>query len=277
MEEKFDLVTDVNPKKLQWHFKVYVVRIWEVPSKYNEKEIGSIEMILQDAKGGRIHCTILRGLVKKWRGVILEFQMYTMTNFIVFDHKYKEKNGVSRMVLTFSQRTLVNHVKKQSFPLEAFYLKSYVDLLTADKLPDSEMFDLIGEVVGKEDPRDLITSKGKETKRLVIILQDLNYGDRTLSLVVLYSETTGSIAFCLATRWNGKTSMQSNFEISKVHINPELTEVIQFKSKLSSPAASNPTRINQMSSPNAWSALDELKHGSVAIKTIEEALNSMEV
>ncbi|XLU54942.1 hypothetical protein S245_049590, partial [Arachis hypogaea] len=45
---------------------------------------------------------------------------------------------------------------------------------------------------------------------------------------------------------------------------------------LSSPAASNPTRISQVSSPNAWSALDELKHGSVAIKTIEEALNSME-
>ncbi|XLS44382.1 hypothetical protein HN51_001247, partial [Arachis hypogaea] len=99
--------------------------------------------------------------------------MYTMTNFIVFNHKYKEKNGVSRIVLTFSQRTLVNHVKKPSFPLKTFCLKSYVNFLTADKLPDSEIFDLIGEVVGKEDPRDLITSKGKETKRLVIILQDL--------------------------------------------------------------------------------------------------------
>ncbi|RYR47676.1 hypothetical protein Ahy_A07g033621 [Arachis hypogaea] len=65
MEEKFDLVTDVNPKKLQSHFKVYVVRIWEVPSKYNEKEIASIEIILQDAKGGRIHCTIPRGVGKK--------------------------------------------------------------------------------------------------------------------------------------------------------------------------------------------------------------------
>ncbi|XLS91586.1 hypothetical protein HN51_067594 [Arachis hypogaea] len=261
MEEKFDLVTDVNPKKLQWHFKVYVVRIWEVPSKYNEKEIGSIEMILQDAK------------------------MYTMTNFIVFDHKYK-KNGVSRMVLTFSQRTLVNHVKKPSFPLEAFYLKSYVDLLTADKLPDSEMFDLIGEVVSKEDPRDLITSKGKETKRLVIILQDLEincilFGELVDHLLPHLEEERAEplivvLQYFKATRWNGKTSVQSNFKISKVHINPELTKVIQFKSKLVFPAASNPTRISQVSSPNAWSALDELKHGSVAIKTIEEALNSME-
>ncbi|RYR08388.1 hypothetical protein Ahy_B05g076054 [Arachis hypogaea] len=291
MEENFDLVTDVNPKK-----------IWEVLSKYNEKEIRSIEMILQDVKGGKIHCTIPWGLVKKWRGAILEFQMYTMANFIVFDYKYKEKNGVSRMVLTFSQRTLVNHVKKPSFPLDAFCLKSYVNLLTVDKLSDSEMFDLIGEVVGKEDPRDLITSKGKETKQLVIILQDLE----TLSLVVLYILRNNRINCILfgelvdhlllhleeeraeplivvlqyfkATRWNGKISVQRNFKISKVHINPELTEVIQFKSKLSSPAVSNSTRISQVkvSSPNAWSALDELKHGSVAIKTIEEALNFME-
>ncbi|RYR78370.1 hypothetical protein Ahy_A01g003145 [Arachis hypogaea] len=219
-----------------------------------------------------------------------------MTNFIVFNHKYKEKNGVSRIVLTFSQRTLVNHVKKPSFPLKTFCLKSYVNFLTADKLPDSEIFDLIGEVVGKEDPRDLITSKGKETKRLVIILQDLDYGNRTLSLILrnnrincsLFDELIDHLLLHLeeeraepliATRWNGKTSVQNNFEISKVHINPELIEVIQFKSKLvllSSPAASNPTRISQVSSPNAWSALDELKHGSVAIKTIEEALNSME-
>ncbi|KAL4330779.1 hypothetical protein AHAS_Ahas13G0434200 [Arachis hypogaea] len=247
--------------------------------------------------------------------------MYTMTNFIVFDHKYKEKNGVSRMVLIFSQRTLVNHVKKPSFPLEdfclkngvsrmvltffqrtlvnhvkkpsfpleAFCLKSYVDLLIADKLPDSEMFDLIGEVICKEDPRDLITSKGKETKRLVIILQDLEnnrincilFGDLVDHLLPHLEEERAEplivvLQYFKAIRWNGKTSVQSNFEISKVHINPELTEIIQFKSKLCSPAASNSTRISQVSSPNAWSALDELKHRSVAIKTIEEALNSME-
>ncbi|XLS94314.1 hypothetical protein HN51_070322 [Arachis hypogaea] len=218
--------------------------------------------------------------------------MYTMANFIVFDYKYKEKNGVSRIVLTFSQRTLVNHVKKPSFPLDAFCLKSYVNLLTVDKLSDSEMFDLIGEVVGKEDPRDLITSKGKETKQLVIILQDLEnnrincilFGELVDHLLLHLEEERAEplivvLQYFKATRWNGKISVQRNFKISKVHINPELTEVIQFKSKLSSPAVSNSTRISQVkvSSPNAWSALDELKHGSVAIKTIEEALNFMEV
>ncbi|XLR68618.1 hypothetical protein S83_019290 [Arachis hypogaea] len=71
MTENFDFVTDMNARKLYWNFKVYIVRIWKVQSKDNEKEIGSIEMILQDCKGGRIYATILRALAKKWSGNII--------------------------------------------------------------------------------------------------------------------------------------------------------------------------------------------------------------
>ncbi|MED6118900.1 hypothetical protein PIB30_007062 [Stylosanthes scabra] len=35
------------------------------------------------------------------------------------------------------------------------------------------ILNLVAEVVGKEDPRDLITQTGKETKRMAINLQDL--------------------------------------------------------------------------------------------------------
>ncbi|KAL4366065.1 hypothetical protein AHAS_Ahas07G0168800 [Arachis hypogaea] len=65
--------------------------------------------------------------------------MYTMTNFIVFDNKTISKNGVSRMVLTFSHRTTVNHVDNPSFPLEEFRLRSFIDLLKVDRLEHFEM------------------------------------------------------------------------------------------------------------------------------------------
>ncbi|KAL4337581.1 hypothetical protein AHAS_Ahas12G0124500 [Arachis hypogaea] len=151
------------------------------------------------------------------------------TNFGVFDNKYyKEKNDVSRIVLTFSERTLVNH--------------KLIPLLIS--------VDLIGEVVSKEDPRNLITSKGKETKCLVIILQNLEnnrincilFGESVDHLLPHLEEERPEplivvLQYFKAMRWNKKISVQSNFEISKVHINPELTKVIQFKSKLSSPTA----------------------------------------
>ncbi|QHO01464.1 uncharacterized protein DS421_13g415300 [Arachis hypogaea] len=67
----------------------------------------------------------------------------------------------------------VNHVMNPTFPLDAFLFKIISELLTADKIDNSELFDMIGEMVGKHDPRELVTSKGKEIKWLVVVLQDL--------------------------------------------------------------------------------------------------------
>ncbi|XLR21886.1 replication protein A 70 kDa DNA-binding subunit A-like [Arachis hypogaea] len=286
MEEKYDSISEVNLKRLWWNFKVYIVRIWEELSKYNKQETWSIEMVLQDNKGDRIYSTVPRALVQKWTPILHEFQMYTMTNFTVVDNKTKTKNGVSRYVLTFSHRTKVTHVEVPTFPLQAFRFRSFVDLQNAAMLGDADMFDIIGEVVGKEEPRDLITSKGRETKRLVVILQDLDnnrmsctlFGDLVDQIVPHLQEERVEplivvMQYFKVSRWNGKTSVQSNFAISKVHINLDLEEVNFFKTRVVSAGPSSVSRISYVSSPRDWSAADELKNGCVAVKTIEEALN----
>ncbi|KAL4371106.1 hypothetical protein AHAS_Ahas06G0132600 [Arachis hypogaea] len=235
MTENFDFVTDMNARKLYWNFKVYIVRIWKVQSKDNEKEIGSIEMILQDCK------------------------MYIMTNFIVFDNKTISKNGVSRMVLTFSHRTMVNHVDNPSFSLEAFRLRSFSDLLTEDRLEHSEMFDLIGKVVGKKDPRNLITSKGLMTKRMVVILEDL--GNNKMSCT-LFGQLVDHILP----------------HLDDGRVEPLIVVLKYFKAtRLLSGGPSSSARISHVSSPAAWSVNDEFNRGSISVKTIEDALKSVEV
>ncbi|RYR08214.1 hypothetical protein Ahy_B05g075789 isoform A [Arachis hypogaea] len=130
LSEKFDLVYDTvgsTTKKsmaLRWFFKI-----------------------------SKIRASIPKPLIKKWRGNILEFSMYVMSNFIV--------------------KTTILLVPHPSFPLEAFSFKPIVELLRVDKIDDSILIDVIGEVVEKEDPRELITSKGRETKRLAILIEDL--------------------------------------------------------------------------------------------------------
>ncbi|XP_057740375.1 replication protein A 70 kDa DNA-binding subunit B-like [Arachis stenosperma] len=250
MDEHFDLVSDVNAKKLAWNFKVFVIRVWTTPNKFNVNEIGSIEMVLQDKQGGRIYATIPRSLAKKYISVILEFHMYTMSNFIVVDNMTKKKNGVSRWVLVFSHRTRVEHIENPTFPLEAFRFRNLAEMHTVEKVEDLELFDIIGEIVGKEDPRELVTSKGIETKRLVVIVEDLE--------------------------WNGKTSVQSHFELSKVHVNPELKEVMSFKKSLMSGSESTSVRISHQSTQSSWVGTDELNNGMAIVKTIEQVLKSVE-
>ncbi|KAL4394498.1 hypothetical protein AHAS_Ahas02G0158000 [Arachis hypogaea] len=60
--------------------------------------------------------------------------------------------------------TIVNPFQNSTFPLEAFRFRTIPDIIKAQRLDGTEPFDLIAEVAEKEDPRNLITSKRKETK-----------------------------------------------------------------------------------------------------------------
>ncbi|RYR28492.1 hypothetical protein Ahy_B01g052630 [Arachis hypogaea] len=99
--------------------------------------------------------------------------MYVMSNFIVVDKMEKFKTTTNRWIINFSNRTRVVPVVHSSYPLEAFCFQPILELLATDKLDDSILIDVIGEVIGKEDPMEMITSKGKETKRLTILIEDL--------------------------------------------------------------------------------------------------------
>ncbi|XLR57190.1 hypothetical protein HN51_011497 [Arachis hypogaea] len=99
MGENYDYISDINARKLCWNFKVYVIRIWEHPSKFNEKEVGSIEMILQDSKGGRGHASISKSIVKKWSGVYYDElyssgqQNHKKTHSISLDTNFFTQDG----------------------------------------------------------------------------------------------------------------------------------------------------------------------------------------
>ncbi|RYR14775.1 uncharacterized protein LOC107636800 [Arachis ipaensis] len=144
MAKTFDYSLDVNPRKLAWSFN-----------------------------GDRIHASIPKCVVARWRGNIFEFQMYVMRNFIVVGNKTKPRTTNSNWILMFFQRITVTHVNNPSYPLEAFRFRSISDLLNAERLDDTYLFDMIAEVVGKEDPGDLVTSTGKETKCMAVVLEDL--------------------------------------------------------------------------------------------------------
>ncbi|RYQ90824.1 uncharacterized protein LOC107615430 [Arachis ipaensis] len=118
-------------------------------------------MVLQDKQGGRIYPTIPRSLAKKYISVILEFHI-----------------------------TRVEHIENPTFPLEAFRFWNLAEVHTVEKVEDLELFDIIGEVFRKEDPRELVTSKGIETKRLVIIVEDL---EKNRISCTLFGETVDQI------------------------------------------------------------------------------------
>ncbi|KAL4371559.1 hypothetical protein AHAS_Ahas06G0177900 [Arachis hypogaea] len=53
------LTTDnINATKLIWNLVVGVVCLYKIPSSWNSTDVCSLELVLQNEKGDRIHCSI---------------------------------------------------------------------------------------------------------------------------------------------------------------------------------------------------------------------------
>ncbi|WJX43363.1 hypothetical protein P8452_30476 [Trifolium repens] len=61
----FDMLGLVSPGKESWRFKVHVLCLWSVASFMKPDQVNSIEMVLIDEKGGKIHTTVCRQLLYK--------------------------------------------------------------------------------------------------------------------------------------------------------------------------------------------------------------------
>ncbi|MED6209832.1 hypothetical protein PIB30_058475 [Stylosanthes scabra] len=153
-----DYLVDVHPRYHEWNFNVYVIRMWEVPSKSNPKVMTHVELILQDSKGNRLHAVLNRSMFKRWGGVLAEFKMFNMRSFIVIEKGMKSRTTATNYVLTFSNRTVVTPVVNPAFLLAALRLRS---------------IDVVALAVSRGDPRDMQSKTGKDLKRLSIVVKDL--------------------------------------------------------------------------------------------------------
>ncbi|MED6136186.1 hypothetical protein PIB30_053716 [Stylosanthes scabra] len=237
-----NMFANLHLRRLDWSFRVYVKRIFEY--RFSGSEGFTLEMVLQDSEGVRVYASIPKALVNRWVGVIKEFKMYQMSFFIVVEKKHYIRFTNTRYTLLFSHMTQVVPVQEPSFPLDVFKFKSFPDLLSAEQVDESEMFDIMGEVVGKEEPREVLTSKGVRV-RMVVVLEDL--GNNRLCCVFF-----GPL---------------SNFDVSGMHINPELKVVEEFRHILMAGETSTGVRITQVQGQSGIFGGQELKKGNTYVSS----------
>ncbi|XP_019266001.1 PREDICTED: uncharacterized protein LOC109243509 [Nicotiana attenuata] len=127
MAAKFDFINDITISKMQWKLKVRVVRMWEKPDRFNPGSIFSIELVLQDEKGDRIHASIGKSVLHIFNRKINEHGLYVMANFIVCQNKERFNTTKHTLMLTFTQRTTVAETIDSLFPMNIFDLRSSID------------------------------------------------------------------------------------------------------------------------------------------------------
>ncbi|XP_072066976.1 uncharacterized protein [Arachis hypogaea] len=164
---------DINPTKLAWSLVVGVARLYEFPSKWNNNEVFSLELVLQDEKGDRIHATVCKPRLELFRNKIKEHVVYSIQNFIVKLNNGKVKTTPHKYKLNFYTKTVVAVLPIETFSFNPFEFRPFHELEKNGSTDGNLLFDYIGDVVGKDEIKGLITRIGDETKRITFQLEDL--------------------------------------------------------------------------------------------------------
>ncbi|MED6123136.1 hypothetical protein PIB30_046395 [Stylosanthes scabra] len=186
--------------------------------------------------------------------------MYRMTCLMVVDPKM-------RLKLRTIPCPWMMLLDPPIFPCNLFRFRTVAEVMDDEVVLPS---DFIGEVVGKGDPREVVTSFGTKTKRMVVVLQDSENQRINCNLF-------GKMVDTMVSRWNGKISLQSNFDLSKVHVNPLLQEVTSFRERLVNDGDTLSGRISQLDSDGAMNGVDEIVKGKASVLTICQIVESTKI
>nr|XP_009760969.1 PREDICTED: uncharacterized protein LOC104213216 isoform X2 [Nicotiana sylvestris] len=144
-------IKQISGNSMQWNLKVRVVRMWIIPNRFKAEIPLSIELVLHDSKGDRIHASIGKYVVKFFRNKIQELRLYRMSYFVVGPNNLKLRTTTHNLRLTFTQKTFVEETTDPGFHMNIFNLRPFDQLTNQYDVDETELFDVVGQVVTYED------------------------------------------------------------------------------------------------------------------------------
>ncbi|XLS86944.1 hypothetical protein HN51_037110 [Arachis hypogaea] len=123
--------------------------------------------------GDRIHATVCKPRLELFRNKIKEHVVYSIQNFIVKLNNGKVKTTPHKYKLNFYTKTVVAVLPIETFSFNPFEFRPFHELEKNGSTDGNLLFDYIGDVVGKDEIKGLITRIGDETKRITFQLEDL--------------------------------------------------------------------------------------------------------
>ncbi|XP_057249019.1 uncharacterized protein LOC125494930 [Beta vulgaris subsp. vulgaris] len=197
---------------------VRIIRVYEKPNFMNNQEAGSIEMILMDVHGTKIHASIRRNLIVAFWPKIEEGGFRHISNFLLRDNAGYE--------LTTQHK----------FTISMNYGSSIVDCNALD-IPQ---YDIIGQVTAYGE-----LTKTTKSRCMTIELMDTTNDNLTCVLWGTYADeminyinaegANGAIVvilqFAKRIMYKGGVRVQNSRYASRLFINTQLSEIISFKDR----------------------------------------------
>lgn len=239
MDPIFDCLSDIKPGKEAWRIRVRVVRLWKVPGFLNPGQTNSLEMVLVDEKGVKIHASVRRQLLYLFEGKLFEGQVYKMSFFGVVPVSGSYRTACHEFKLMFQMKTKVQVTECSSISVTGLSLKKCSDI-KAFKEESPFLIDLIGLLSGMSPAREYVRD-GKMTKMMVVEITDDSgkvdcalFGDYVDELKSLMDRSGEGmpvlvIQFAKIKIFRDNASIQNVMAATRILVNPEIPEAVDFK------------------------------------------------
>ncbi|KAK2358668.1 replication factor A protein [Trifolium repens] len=263
-KNNFDDIADIFPLKESVSIKVRVLRMWKVPAFLNPSIPSSIEMVLIDQKGGKIHASIRKQLIH-------------LGSYRTTLHPHK---------LLFQLKTTVKLSDDSSDINKYGFNFTEIAEICANSHDHEFLVDVIGYMSGMSAEKEYIRD-GKITKMLIFELTDHSgkcevalFGDYVHDLKKKMLKSSGClpivvVQFAKIKTFRDKVSLQNVINTTRLFINPDIPDVESFKNSVAVHGIESDIPVPLIGEPEKPSAEDEflILHPK---RTVAELINNNE-
>ncbi|XP_048496225.1 uncharacterized protein LOC125495521 [Beta vulgaris subsp. vulgaris] len=219
---------------------VRIIRVYEKPNFMNNQEAGSIEMILMDVHGTKIHASIRRNLIVAFWPKIEEGGFRHISNFLLRDNAGYELTTQHKFTISMNYGSSIVDCNALDIPQYGFEFVPFGDIL-AKKGSDVYLIDIIGQVTAYGE-----LTKTTKSRCMTIELMDTTNDNLTCVLWGTYADeminyinaegANGAIVvilqFAKRIMYKGGVRVQNSRYASRLFINTQLSEIISFKDSM---------------------------------------------
>ncbi|CAJ2662234.1 unnamed protein product [Trifolium pratense] len=253
MNIAFDMLGVVSPGRESWRFKVRVLRLWTTSSFLQPEVVNTLEMVLIDEKGVKIHASVRRQLLYLFQSKISEGNVYKMSYFTVSPASGFYRTTPHPYKLVFQLKTKVQVSESNKIDLYGLSLTKISDIHSEVAAPEF-LVDVIGVITGMSADREYIRD-GKVVKMIVFELTDQSgkcecalFGDYVHSLQSMLGKAHNGlpvvvVQFAKIKTFRGSISIQNIINATRLFVNPAIEEADALKNGIAANGIETPSTI----------------------------------
>ncbi|KAL6556756.1 hypothetical protein OROHE_006632 [Orobanche hederae] len=309
MPDIYSKLADLDKNRIGWNIQVRCCRKWHIPEHGAVSASMEMVLVDRDIKiifpqfrieysfmmhsscmyffqGNRIQATVKGHIIDRFDDLIQEGHLLKIQQFSVVDRPKIFPAAYHPCKIVFHKNTYVGPTVSTRFPKTIFSFRSFSEIKNGSFKDEAPMFDIIGNVVDFNDTRMKSDVPIRGSRSVQLLLKDLEniklqcvlwdpYCNQVQGVIDRLRKRSGDhcviiIQLCRSKAFRGEVGISNTYHATKVVVDPNLEEIIEFSQKLPATDTTKSYSCSQLSNSSFISVAEELQSTSITILSLEQ-------